>query len=331
MTSRTRQPAPSEQTARSARTLVCCLLALVLPGISDGNLEHRAAAADDFGRRSTPAPETDASLNIVSAEMLLCDFTASEPTRAHWLPQSIIRSVSIHDHPEVEVPEPLLFDLVHPLGVRKGAVEFNTLAIFPWSASNPDPDEDPFGSGPTTFDKRGIEWAPEVEYAIADNLAVEFEFPFESSTLEEYKLGLQWTIGTAFDGHYIHGFQTLVQPTTEWEEWNSTLLYLGGIEFDDTWSALVMLGGRMDLAGPERSETFERLINVSVFAELSDAARVGLETNYASQVDDTEHLILVPQVQYQFTDNFEIQSGFGFGTFTGGHENSFMLRVVLNN
>ena len=92
-----------------------------------------------------------------------------------------------------------------------------------------------------------------------------------------------------------------------------------------------MIGGRMDLEGPARSETFEELINVSVFAELSEAMRVGLETNFASQADNTEDLILVPQFQYQVTNNFEIQSGLGFGTFSQGHENSFMLRVVVTN
>jgi hypothetical protein len=259
------------------------------------------------------------------------DSTALERGGERWLPDALFQGEPVHDHQHVDVPEPLLFDLVRPLGARKGQLEFNTLAIFPWSASNSNPDDDPFGSSPTTFDKGGIEWAPEVEYAIADNFAIEFEFPFESSTLEEYKLGLQWTIGTAFDNHYIHGFQVLIQPTSEWENWNSTLLYLGGVRFDETWSALLMVGGRMDLEGPNNSGTFERLINASIFADINDSARMGLETNYASKVDGTAEFILVPQVHYQFTDNFQVQSGLGFGAFSEGSEQSFILRVIYSN
>ena len=38
-----------------------------------------------------------------------------------------------------------------------------------------------------------------------------------------------------------------------WKQWNSTLLYLGGIRFNETWSALMMFGGRMDLEGPRNA------------------------------------------------------------------------------
>ena len=235
MRCRIRQSACSPETNQSESTLVCSLLALVALTVFGSLSEQHAAADDCFS--SNPTLRVDALPGMVTRDPWLYDFLSDERTGASCLTQATLEYTSIHDGPPVEVPEPLLFDLVHPLGVRKNSVEFNTLAIMPWSASNATPDDDPFGSGTSTFDKGGIEWAPEVEYAIADNLAVEFEFPFESSTLEEYKLGLQWTIGTAFDDRYIHGFQTLFQPTTEWREWNSTLLYLGGIEIDDTWSA----------------------------------------------------------------------------------------------
>jgi hypothetical protein len=53
------------------------------------------------------------------------------------------------------VPEPLLFDLVRPLGEH--------------------------------VDSSIVEWAPEIEYAFADGYAVELEFPFVDSDLVEYK------------------------------------------------------------------------------------------------------------------------------------------------
>jgi hypothetical protein len=230
----------------------------------------------------------------------------------------------------VDVPEPLLFDLVRPLGARKGELEINTLALFPWSQSNTNLEDDPFGPGPTTPDRKGIEWAPELEYAIADNFAIEFEFPFEEAVLEEYKLGLQWTIGTAFDERYIHGFQMLIEPDVYWRKWNTTLLYLGGIRFDERWSALFMLGGRIDLEGPNNSETLERIVNGSLFADLTAETKVGIETNFAAQLDGTSSLIVVPQMHNDLTDCLQLQWGLGFGAFSEGSEESFIMRLIYN-
>ena len=230
--------------------------------------------------------------------------------------------------PMVEVPEPLLFDLVRPLGARKGEIEVNTLALFPWSASNTNLDDDPFGSGPTTRDRKGIEWAPEIEFVVVDNFAIEFEFPLEGSVLEEYKLGLQQTFGAAFNGQYIHGVQVLIEPTVQWEHWNTALLYLGGIRFDDVWSALFMIGGRMNLEGPDNYETFERLINGSLFADIHETCKVGLETNYASKLDGTAEFILVPQIHCDLTESFQVQTGVGLGVFSEGQEQSYILRVI---
>jgi len=258
------------------------------------------------------------------------DWRSGVLTDDDWSPHGIIFRDSESEGPAVEVPEPLLFDLVRPLGPRRGEIEFNTLAIFPWRAVNRDLQTDPVGPGPGTVDRQGIEWAPEVEIAIADNFAIEFEFPFEGSVLELYKLGLQWTIGTAFDNRYIHGFQVLIEPTVQWERWNSTLLYLGGIRFDETWSALLMVGGRMDMEGPNNSDTFEALFNASLFADISESAKVGLESNYASKVDGSSQFVLVPQFHYEFAQNFEVQSGVGLGVFSEGYEQSFVLRVIYS-
>jgi hypothetical protein len=230
----------------------------------------------------------------------------------------------------VEVPEPLLFDLVGPLGARQGYLEFNTLAVVPWASSNTDTGTDPFGPGPATLDRGGIEWAPEVEYAIVDNFAIEFELPFEDAKLEEYKLGLQWTIGTAFDNHYIHGFQTLIEPTPKWRNWNFNLLYIGGIRFNEQWSSLFMLGGRMNLQGTDRSQTFERITNYSLFRDLSERAKFGVETNFASGVDGSDQFLVVPQLHYDITQCVEIQTGLGFGAFTEGSEQSYIIRVIAS-
>lgn len=228
----------------------------------------------------------------------------------------------------VLIPEPMLFDLVRPLGARKGELEINTLAVFPWRAINRDLSRDPFGSGQTTRDREGIEWAPEIEYAFADGWAIEFELPFESSTLEAYKLALQGTFGTAFDNHYIHGFQWIVEPTTDWKRWNSTLLYLAGIRFDEKWSALLMFGGRMDLAGRNNAFTFERLINATLFHEVNSYLTLGTEVNHAVGILGRYQTIVVPQLHYQLTRCIELQSGVGLGVFDEGSEQSFIMRAI---
>lgn len=231
---------------------------------------------------------------------------------------------------QVHVPEPLLFDLVRPLGARKGELEFNTLAVFPWKSRNRNVRKDPFGSGTTSPDRGGIEWAPELEYAITDNFAIEFEFPFEGSSLEEYKLGLQWTFENSFDKNYIHGIQFLVEPTTEWQDWNSTLLYLAGYRFDETWSTLAMVGGRMNLAGSQRDQSIEGLVNLSVFADVNESTKLGLEINYSRNITQNPwSLIAIPQIHYDLTNDIQLQSGLGFGTFGNGHEYSFVSRLIF--
>ncbi|HMO16179.1 MAG TPA: hypothetical protein PKD64_18805 [Pirellulaceae bacterium] len=226
------------------------------------------------------------------------------------------------------IPEPMLFDLVRPLGAKHGEIELNTLAVFPWRAINRDVERDPFGSGQTTRDLGGIEWAPEIEYAFADGWAIEFELPFEKATLEAYKFALQGTFGTAFDNHFIHGFQMIVEPTTNWTLWNSTLLYLVGVRLDEVWSALLMVGGRMNLAGPDNDATFERLFNASLFREIGEHVVLGVEVNHAVGNRGRNQTIVVPQAHLEIGRFWELQSGIGMGVFDEGSEQSFIMRLI---
>jgi hypothetical protein len=83
------------------------------------------------------------------------------------------------------IPEPMVFDLVRPLGVRQGEFEINALAGHA------------FTNGETA-------WAPELEYAVRDGLAIEFERPFENLSIAEYKLAAQGTLGTLAGQRFIH-------------------------------------------------------------------------------------------------------------------------------
>lgn len=73
----------------------------------------------------------------------------------------------------LRIPEPMVFDLVRPLGAPKGELEVNSL--FRMSE---------FGG------RAVLQWAPEVEYTFADGYGVEFEVPAENGQLEAYKFAL---------------------------------------------------------------------------------------------------------------------------------------------
>ncbi len=84
------------------------------------------------------------------------------------------------------IPEPMVFDLIRPLGAKRGEAELNSLGRIPLSrkARQVDGVSDPLGLVRRSQDRQGTEWAPEIEYALTDGLAVEFELPMENLSVE---------------------------------------------------------------------------------------------------------------------------------------------------
>ena len=80
--------------------------------------------------------------------------------RSLYAPLLLLASVPAGAQEAPEIAEPMVFDLVRPLGARRGELEVNALAQR--NLSGPD---------------RNVEWAPEIEYAVADGFAVELELP----------------------------------------------------------------------------------------------------------------------------------------------------------
>jgi len=193
------------------------------------------------------------------------------------------------------IPEPMVFDLVRPLGARRGEAEINTLVIVPLNRN-----------------VGRAEWAPEIEVALADGFAVEFELPFEEWTLESYKFAAQLTFGTAFDESFIHGTQVILEYDRSTENLTPTLLYLAGVQFDDLWSALMMAGLRTELGGNDRAERTEKLFNFSLFRHVGPYTTVGVETNTASSLAGTTEFRLMPQVHQELQDHIMIQFGAGY-------------------
>jgi hypothetical protein len=211
------------------------------------------------------------------------------------------------------VPEPMVFDLVRPLGAKRGEWEANTLALFPLRprSRRADNTPDPLGLVRRSRDRQGVEWAPEIEYAFADGSAVEFELPVEDTTVEAYKFAGQTTFGTAFRQQFIHGAQAIIQYDRDPAVWTATLLYIAGWRFDDTWSLFGMTGARGEVAGAVPARRAELLANVSLFADVTPRLVAGLETNVSQVVGGDTSVLVMPQAHYELGLHWMIQAGAG--------------------
>jgi hypothetical protein len=199
------------------------------------------------------------------------------------------------------IAEPMVFDLVRPLGAQRGELEVNSLALFPMHRT----------IGKPTGQTHPIDWAPEIELAIADGLALEFELPFEDDRLQEYKLAWQYTFGTALEERFVHGLQNIIVYDRESGNVVPTLLYLFAFRIDDYWSMLHMVGLRTEIGGDDRAARTEQLVNLNLFRDVSDAVTLGLETNYAQQLGGPFELLVMPQMHWEMTDHWMLQAGVG--------------------
>lgn len=127
----------------------------------------------------------------------------------------------------------MVFDLVRPLGVRRGELEINTLGIVPFRRTTSSveglfPSSEGTEEDPPATKRRGpgIEWAPEIEFAPLNNFALEFELPFADGTLAEYKAGAQWSFSPTANGLFIDGIQGLLNIDADGSSVTPTLLYL---------------------------------------------------------------------------------------------------------
>lgn len=289
------------------RTLGCWSVMGLIPALS--------VWAEDIG---PPAPPSMAS----SDSRRLWDTMVSIQTRAPDAPvprarpwseeEDTIERVSGEERGP-RIPEPMVFDLVRPLGAKRGEWEANTLALFPLRPrSRPvDNTPDPLGLVRRSRDRRGVEWAPEIEYAFADGSALELELPMEDAALEAFKVAGQTTFGTAFGHRFIHGAQAIVQYDRNPAVWTATLLYLAGWRVDETWSVFGMAGPRGEAAGAVPARRAEWLTNLSLFADLTPRWVAGLEMNLSQVVGGDTSVLIMPQLHYEVGPHWMFQAGAG--------------------
>lgn len=190
------------------------------------------------------------------------------------------------------IAEPMVFDLVRPLTSKKGELEVNTLARKALTGSD-----------------KSVEWAPEIEYSVTDNLSVEFELPLNNSHLEAYKFAVQGTVGTADKGKFIHGWQYIGEVRRKEKYLDQTALYLAGYRFNKNWSVFNMEGVRR--AKHDGKAVNEFITNNSIFYDVNSRLIVGLESNLAFNKTIGTYSLLMPQVHIELGKKLRLQTGVG--------------------
>lgn len=228
------------------------------------------------------------------------------------IPPSTIERVS-GEEKGPRIPEPMMFDLIRPLGAKRGEAEFNTLGRIPLTGKTRRVDgvSDPLGLVRRSPDRQGIEWAPEIEYVLTDGLAVEFELPLENLSVEAYKAAGQATFGTLWDHRFIHGAQVIAQYNIDPRFWTTTWLYLAGFRIDKTWSVLGMFGPRFEHGSSNGRFHKELLSNVTMFADVTNRVVAAVETNFGQVLGGHSALSVMPQIHYEVDFHWMIQGGIG--------------------
>src|SRR5690606_5928830 len=150
------------------------------------------------------------------------------------------------------IPEPMVFDLVRGLGARRGELEVNTLGLVE------------IDRGTSRF-----VWAPEVEWAFADDYAIELELPMVDRHVEAVKLALQGTLPWR-TRRTIMGWQVFGEVGLDRGASDVVAVYLLGHRFDSMVSSLLMVGGRADLDPDEGLDGGAFIANGSLFFDVEE-------------------------------------------------------------
>ncbi len=206
------------------------------------------------------------------------------------------------------IPEPLVFDLVRGLGARAGELEANVLALF-------------------QPDRLNVLWAPEIEWAFLDGHAVELELPMVEDELDALKIALQGTLPSQ-RSTLAHGWQVFGESSTDGDHAAVVGTYLLGHRFHRRFSALGMLGGKLELDGPD-PDRGAAIVNGSLFYEPAESQTFGIESNLAAGSGGRWSLRVTPQFHVQLSRHVRAQLGVGFERRGDGIEPIGALRLVV--
>ena len=249
-----------------------------------------------------------------------CDFCNFHALRKTWILLLFFQALWGQEEvmqEMVSIPEPLMFDLVRGLGARQGELEVNALAEFPMNNGA----------------DRGVDWAPEIEYALFDGFAVELEFPMNNFELEAFKAAIQWTIGASQNNKFIHGIQVLGEMYVHEDLVELNFLYVPAYRFNEIWSAIGLFGVMFEFGSVAAEKNYTIILNASVFADLNERTVVGVELNNTNamfqRIDDNDmDWLVLPQLHCEFNKGFSLQMGVGPRFAEGGTDGSAVLRVI---
>jgi hypothetical protein len=191
----------------------------------------------------------------------------------------------------VNIPEPLLFDMIRGLDARRGELELNALV-------QTSPRRSPAFSG-----------GPEVEYVFAKGHGLEVELPVSTSGVDAWKGSLQGTLPHP-TGHFNHGWLLTGEYLLGDPGARVTGTYIAALRFNRHWSALTMIGGRIEKQRGAGTKRFG-VLNPSLFFDASPYVTIGLEMNSLLEDDGTTDLVLLPQLHWQPTKEWKVQLGGG--------------------
>jgi hypothetical protein len=214
-----------------------------------------------------------------------------------------------HGHPK-PMPEPMIFDLVRPLGAKRGELEVNTLLQQSTQRGAP------------------LAWAPEIEWAFRDGLAIEVELPFENGQLKTYKAALQGTLTPSESGRFQHGWQVIAQRVRADDSWRGDALYLAGFRPAARVTLFSMTGARRSAFGEDI--VVQPVQNTSLFYEASPRIILGVETNLVLGAADRRERLIMPQLQAPLANKYLVEFGVGAEERAPGRWGTALgARVVL--
>lgn len=205
-----------------------------------------------------------------------------------------------------QIPEPMVFDLVRPLGARRGELEVNTLCAVPLTGRH-----------------HNFSWEPETEYEIGRGYAIEPQVIFENGTFEGFQLTGQKTMGTLFKHRAIHGLLLRGEYTLDRKQLLSDSVYLFGMRLSKRWSCFAINGFRRTAYWD--GGRFVWLVNPTVFYHVNPRLEIGVESNFELGLSQQNRQLITPQFHYNITKMSEFQ--FGLGLEYGRKEHPRLLAI----
>jgi hypothetical protein len=193
----------------------------------------------------------------------------------------------------LQIPEPMVFDLVRPLGAEKGEIEINTLF-----------------QQPLTGRHRTLQWASEIEGTYAEGHAIEFELPVEGVELESYKVAMQSKLPARKSPYFTHGWQGIFEKGRRGFAWETAHLYLTGIRWHPRWSIMSLHGPRYHQPRGAAGQ-WSMLANNTIFYQAPRRPVIGLETNLELSRTRGNYALVMPQMHVHLGARIQFQFGVG--------------------